>query len=210
MSDERTTSRSVYLRDLVRCGVYTVGNPDPTRTLCARCSTPLEVTDATADAVVREHEARCPGPPAVVGRVAEYTWGRSSFMMRHDLGCQLNVGDIVRVKPSPGDSFRAGELEVIGTLGDAVHFTTDLARLIPTIAEMDYVYRVRSVTPKAIIEPIRPSLTEHLARAVADGKAGPSMVGELPARPVRPDGFDQGRIDMLKAAMLASVVKVKR
>lgn len=54
------------------------------------------------------------------------------------------------------------------------------------------------------IEPARPSMTEHLRRAMLEGRVDASFVGELPASH-RPDGFTQSAVDAAKAVLLSKV-----
>lgn len=243
-------------------GMGWVAVPSSTATICARCSTPLDVTDATADAVVREHEAECfvvgdavrwwpsgmpddPTSPSVTGLAT--STGRHPMVRvettsgywptTHHRGYTFDrtplAGSIMDTSASPGTIRRIPRPEQEAkpkwrqfkvdwsAMNEAStpkdwrrEYLGEWAAPDDRADAMEYGRRAIAEQHAKRVEylatAMRPSLTEHLKRAVVDGKAGPSMVGELPARPVRPDGFEQSRIDMLKAAMLAPSVKVKR
>lgn len=201
-----------------------VGRPPPPPSAPA-APPPLEVTDATADTVVREHEARC----FVVGDCVDW-WPEVGGNVQGQIE-RIGSFPFVRVTGTSGVWNASMACPPIGSLMDT-SVSPGVVRRIPRPALNEradgclYFGDIKITSGPMVTVPDSPfdaarqrvehlsstmPYPQHFAPAVGSEStalAAPETCGGA-TRYLRPDGFDQSRVDMLKAAMLAPSVKVK-
>jgi hypothetical protein len=192
-------------------------------TTCARCNAPLEVTDATADEVAREHEERCliPGDSVRWEFPSRSLWVEGLFLGSHDHDFWTEHRLLVSAASDGWDDDDPEDPDDVAppVPGTERKFGTDNSsgttlRRIPPVAHRDAgpddLTRIRTpaddITVRAdpTLKPGEWKLEQARATSVSF-KATPI---EVPARIVwspRDDGFDQAQVDAAKAVLLSKV-----